>query len=105
MEVRVKTSKQFVGTWKCADDDSSLRVVISMSRSGEIRIRAYDSCDGEELKVSSVKVTPRTVRFDCMVPSTGYQTRNSLVLQTDGSCKYKLTTFEKWVKTNKLADV
>jgi len=93
-------SSQFIGIWMCVDDDSSVRVSVSKDNSNKVKVCVTDLYDGEVLEVSNVKTTSRTLSFDCVVPSTGYRTKNSLVLQGDGTCRYKLTVFETWVKVS-----
>ena len=89
---------QFIGTWESIDGDCSMRINVSIDPFGMPQIRAYDLSDNEEFNVSNVKITPRTIYFDLVVPSNGYRTQNYLVLQKDGTCEYRITIPEIWVK-------
>lgn len=90
---------RLVGTWECEEDDCSVQIFIRKDENGCACVKVLDLLDDEELDVNNIKETPRAVSFECVVPSSGYRTKNKLVLKPDGACEHQLTIFEKWVKS------
>ncbi|MDD2714267.1 MAG: hypothetical protein PHW04_00080 [Candidatus Wallbacteria bacterium] len=88
----------FIGTWKCIDDDCPTRYIVERNRSGHLQINAYDMDDNERLEVDNVKATKRTIKFDLFVPSNGYRSCHHFRLIKNGTILQKITISEIWVK-------
>lgn len=87
----------FVGVWKSSDNDSDVRIAITKENSQYFNLYAYDVSDGERLEIQNVKITKKTLKFECRVPSNDYRTICSLKIVCPGLIELKLTIFEEWV--------
>jgi hypothetical protein len=81
------------GRWK--QPNSSVVIEIDLSN-GDIRIRAMDADDGEELRVEDVVVGSETIIFTLVTPSTEWTVHKEIESQDNGSLRCVTTIIDSW---------
>lgn len=81
------------GKWKLP----SSSIVVDITLHGdEVRIRAIDADDGEELRVEDIVVGTETVLFTLVTPSTMWTVHKEIESQENGSLRCVTTTIDSW---------
>jgi hypothetical protein len=81
------------GTWRLPNSS----VVVQISISGEeIRIRATDRDDGEELRVEDIDVGSDKIAFTLVTPSTQWTVQKQIEPQDNGSIRCITTILDSW---------
>ena|SRR5688572_11779451 len=83
-----------IGRW---ETESSVILEISKSKAN-LKVRAFDKDDNEEIIVSNVSWDGKYLRFETFIPSTKYRTRNCLHLKSKKRLIQELTFWEVWRK-------
>jgi hypothetical protein len=94
---RRKKIELLLGRWEPCDPSSS--VILEISKAGRsVGVRAFDRDDGEELAVSKVRWDGTSLRFETLVKSTRWRTRNSLRPLSRTRLVQEITFWEPWRK-------
>lgn len=96
--IKLESNNPLVGTWQASEEDSSAVFVISM-QGRDLCVTGYDKSDGEAFVISNVNWDGKTLRFESVMPSTGYYAKHSLrMLPGSGQMEHELTVVETWKK-------
>ncbi len=90
-----------IGRWKTHDDSSSVVLQISKTPGG-VKVRGYDTSDGEEFVVSGIEWDGYALKFTMYCSSTKWRSKNVLRPISGKEVDYELTFWEKWIKTRQL---
>ena len=83
------------GCWVTTEGDSDVEFVIEIIQE-QPRVEARCRSDGEVLTVSNLRWEDESLKFDTMVPSSGYKARHTLRFTSTGVCEHELTLWETW---------
>lgn len=87
-----------IGTWQSVDEDCPTVLTVRGADLDHVQVRARDANDGERLRLSSLKVTTRTLGFRYWVPSTDYRGQYQFSLKSDGVFEGRWTSFDAWLR-------
>jgi hypothetical protein len=97
--MRVKL-EWLVGRWRSLDDSSSVVLEISKTRR-RVKVRGYDTIDGEELVVSDIEWDGHALKFTMFCPSTKWRTKHVFRPLSRKEADYEVTFGERWIKTRR----
>lgn len=83
------------GRWIHQDEDSDAEYVIEHRDDG-IAVTARCISDDELMEVRNLRWEGDDLKFDTVVPSSGYHARHTLRFPEPDRCDHELTLFEIW---------
>ena len=83
------------GRWLHQDEDTDAEYIIE-KREGVLAVTARCISDGELMEVRALRWEQDALRFDTVVPSSGYRTRHSMRFTALDRCDHEFTLFETW---------
>ena len=87
------------GRWLHEDKDTDAEYIIE-KREGVIAVTARCIFDGELMKVHDLRWEDDALRFDTVVPSSGYRARHAMRFLAPDRCDHELTLFETWKRVH-----
>ena len=85
------------GRWLHEDGDTDAEYIIEI-REGVIAVTARCISDGELMTVHDLRWEDDALRFDTVVPSSGYRARHAMRFPAPDRCDHELTLFETWMR-------
>ncbi|MDF7802205.1 hypothetical protein P4C99_22230 [Pontiellaceae bacterium B1224] len=100
MNDKPKSEHRFVGTW--IDDAEDTDVIFQIEFiEDEFKISGNCISDGEQFEVTNISFDGTSLKFETLMPSTNYKTKNKLTVREDGKTDLELSIFEVWKKKEK----
>lgn len=87
------------GRWLHEDEDTDAEYIIE-KREGVIAVTARCISDGELMEVRDLRWEQDALRFDTVVPSSGYRARHAMRFPALDRCDHELTLFETWKRVH-----
>lgn len=87
------------GRWLHEDEDTDAEFIIE-KREGVIAVTARCISDGELMEIRDLRWEQDALRFETIVPSSGYRTRHAMRFPALDRCDHELTFFETWKRVH-----